>query len=322
MNDTHDHESSIDLPEVWKDAKECLDNAPSPSAEGQLASEFAESIALAVSEGEKMTTAESLLGQFARNSDIAKSTMVKEFEEELEALEAATEEDEDDGDGEVLKHSIDTLLESHLDELTIYKPSDASAKPRYSWAFGTGVRVETETEHLAPDSFCQCYHDASGAERNARTPDDLNGSWTEYVRDLISALQNDGEKVRVVPVEGVRTQAVQDLRDAVEGKPATTDLKTAAQQYRPYVNPDDPSVVQVPSAAIERILANFEDCSYNDLQIELDKREVRAGNVRQTQVARGMNVRFWLLDREWLDVEVEEGEQETAENGGDSRVEA
>lgn len=327
MAETPTDDPSIDPADLWSATKDQLDDLDDdPVAAGQLANEFAADLALAVHEGSATeTVADPLLKQFARGAGMKKSKVESQFESELEALEAeedeAKEESGGDDDGEALKHSITHLLEFRLKELTIYKPSDASAKPRYSWKFDTGVEVETETEHQAPNSFCQCYYDASGATKNAGKPDEdvVDGSWTDYIRDLVTRLQDEGEKVRVVPVVGVRTQAVEDLKDTVESKPATTDLQTAAQQYRPYVESEDADVVHVPSAVIERVLANFEDCSYNDLQIELDKRENLAGTVRPTQVGRGTDVRLWQLNREWLDIEVETPDSDDEDNGGDAR---
>jgi len=312
--DIINEDESIDLATLWDVTKRNLDDLdsdnPDPVQTGRLANDFAQVLAKAVY-GEWATDAEAdpLMKQFARNASMKKSAVEEQFTAAKQTLKEKEERKATEDDDKVLTRSISFLLNHMLDELVIYEPSDESVKMRYNWKFTNGVEVETETEHLGPNSFAQCYHDASGGRMNATVPN-LEGSWPEYIRDHVTTLRDEGEKVRVVPVEGLRTQAVEDLKDAIETKPATTDLRAAAQQYRAYIESADADVVQVPSGVVERVLSDYEDTSYNDLQIELDKRGHRAGNVRATQVGRGTNVRFWLLNSEWLNVELEEPEND------------
>jgi len=313
--DIINEDGSIDLATLWDVTKQDLDDLdsknPDPVQTGELANDFAQVLAKAVYGGWATDAeADPLMKQFARNASMKKSAVEEQFSAAKQTLKKKEErETAENDDDEPLSETITFLLKYRLNELVIYEPSDESVKMRYNWKFSTGVEVETGTEHLGPNSFAQCYHDASGGRLNATVPN-LEGSWPEYIRDYVTTLRDEGEKVRVVPVEGLRTQAVEDLKDAIETKPATTDLRAAAQQYRAYIESTDADVVQVPSGLVERVLSDYEDTSYNDLQIELDKRGHRAGNVRATQVGRGTNVRFWLLNREWLNIEVEEPEND------------
>lgn len=316
MSKTNDNPDGTALSEIWTETKEQLDDIDSedPIASGELANEFIPNLAEAVHVGQaNRTAAEPLLKQFARNVDIAKGVLDNKFEDELDRLE---EEDEGDleGDGDD-SPPLTELLQHHLEKLVLYVPSDASADTRYNWVFDNGVEVETESEHRAPDSFAQAYHDASGGRRNARNPD-IDGAWPEYMREFVKHLRNhEDEKVEVVPVEGTRTQVLEDLQNVIETTPATTDLQDASQQMRPFIVSPDADEVQVPSRVIERLLADFEDVSYTDLQIEMDKRGHRAGNVRATQTRQGTNVRLWRLNRDWLDVEVQEADTDGGNAG-------
>jgi len=314
-----DDDGGINLADLWSATKDNLDRIhDDPVKTGELANEFIPKLAEAVHDGgASKTEAEPLIKQFARNASIKKSVLDNQFEDEIDKLDESSVVG-NVGNPSGPDESIVHVLNSDLRHLTIYMPTDASAESRYYWEFQHDVEFETETEHLSTDSFCQKYHEATGGERNVVNPSGLDGSWTDYIRNLIAGLR-ESDKTSVVPVEGVRTQAVEDLKNTIENKPATTNLKDSAQQYRPFLVAEDADEVQVPSAIIERVISDFDGVDYNDLQIELDKLGHRSGNVRSTQVGPGVNVRLWRLDREWLDIDFEEGDEEDGETNGDDQ---
>ena len=309
-----DDDGGINLSSLWVETKDELDRIDDdPVKTGELANEFIPTLAEAVHDGDaSKTEAEPLIKQFARNASIKKSVLDNQFEDELDKLDDPLGQIDQNQDS---SETITYILHKDLQHLTIYVPTDASAESRYNWKFRHGVEFETQSEHLSSDTFCQKYHEATGGKRNAVNPDDLSGNWTDYIREFIKDLRDEGDRVTQVPVEGLRTQAVEDLKNTVENKPATTDIKEAAQQYRPFVVSEDADEVQVPSATIERIIADYDAVDYNDLQIELDKLGHRTGNVRSTQVTRGTNVRFWRLDRDWFDIELEGGDEDSETEG-------
>lgn len=332
MTDDTNTDDSIDPASYWMEVKQQLDDGASddPVRAANLADDFAYSLAKAYVSGDtSRTTIDSLLGAFARNTnDIKKSTLEGKFEDSKGVVQRnakrSPDADEDDGDPAPGADSnlgpIDHFLNDKLSKLVKYVPSDKSADARYVWQFRSpDIRVETTNEHLAINSFQEEIHVAAGSEHAVSGPHDLDCHWNVWIMQFIAACHESGS-VEARPIDGQRTHAVEDLQNQIENTPATTDIQTAVQQRRPYVESEDADELQVATSVIERVLADYENVSYQDLQVELDEREHRAGNVRSTQVARGQNVRFWRLNRNWLDIEVEPESDE--EGGGDGRESA
>lgn len=326
MTDDTNTDDSIDLASIWTEAKQQLDDSgDDPVVGGELGKEFTHNLAQAyVFEDAPMTTIDPLLTQFARNSDLKKSTLENEFEEFSREMQSpgSGEDDEDDAPGaDSNLGPIDHFLNEKLSKLVKYVPSDKSADARYVWQFRSpDIRVETTNEHLAINSFQEAIHVAAGSEHAVSGPQDLDCNWNVWVMQAIAACHQRGI-VEARQIDGERTHAVEDLQNQIENTPATTDLQTAVQQRRPYVESEDADEVEVATSVIERVLADYENVSYEELQVELDEREYRAGNVRSTQVARGQNVRFWRLNRDWLDIEVEsESDDEDDADSRESRI--
>ncbi|WP_312910156.1 hypothetical protein [Natronosalvus caseinilyticus] len=298
-----DNDSSSDIHNVWVEFKDRLDNVEdNPATTGKLASEFARNLATAhVYDGADSVVIDSLLGQFARNANVQKGKLEETYETYVETLEAEAEADKEenaDNDG-IVVISPDKLLTNHVAKVIKYCPTDASADARYLWVFEDGETMETKRQHLALNSFSDEAHDQLGRIVSDNTSDDCDLPWRTFVKLFIERHKEEREE------KGDRSYAVEDLRAVIEQRPATTEKDDAAMSSLPWVNEDEDGVLYVPSDIVQRVLIDYDTINARDLQVELDERGVKLGNVKQTSAA-GTLVRFWPLTRNFADVSLEE----------------
>jgi hypothetical protein len=308
-NDESTDDGSIDLSQYWEDVINQLEDADGdPVQTGRTADAFCEKLATAVdADDATKTTADAFLGRFAKLAGIKKSKVEQTYEDKLSDLRKP-EEKSDDGDDDDHSHRLGPLnffIQDHLSELIIYNPEDVSVDAKYVWQFkDPDIRVETEREHLASNTMQEAIFVASGSQYSADSTESLNENWMTWIMALVARCKSSG-MAETQPLDGERSEAVRSLKNQIENTPATMDLHEAVQQYRPHVESEESEEVIVPKPIIERVMSDFENVQYRDLQIELDERDYRARNNSNTTVGRGQTVSLWHFNRDWLDIEVD-----------------
>ena len=303
-----------DLTDWWIDFKKRAEDANDPVEQANLAEELTETVAATEHHNDPNPAFVSSVikeSSTASKLSISVSQLREMRDDRIADFEAS------DDDGAVQAQTIYELVRFHLDEIVVYTPTDVSAEAKYHWIFDNGIEVETEREHFAPGSMAEAVFAASGSETpvSSDTPDDL-GRWEDWIRGIIANADNRTDKITT----GRRTLAVEDLQSRVSGMTATSDLGDAVQRHQLHLNTEN-ETVEIPYDVIERVLREYETLNARDLQIEMDKRGIRLGTVRRTQMTSGVNVALWPVDQEWIGVdldwsEVQEEEDRTAEEIG------
>lgn len=326
MEDTNDNtdDSSTDLSTYWGDVTDKLEAADGdPVQTGLAADAFCDRLAHAVDKGEaSTTTADAFLGRFAKVAGIKKSKVEETYEDKLSDLRAPDVDPDDDDDAQ--GHNLGPVnfwMQDSLVELIIYDPEDVSVDAKYVWQFeDPDIRVETEREHLAPNTMQEAIFVASGSRYSVSSTENLSQNWTDWVFDFIASCKASG-MAETRELDGERSEAVRDLKNQIENTPATLSLTEAVQQYRPHVESEDADKVVVPKPIIERVLSDYENLEYRDLQVELDERDYRARNNTHETVGRGQSVALWHFNRGWLDLEVEIPEEDEDDDEADDGIE-
>jgi len=310
QDDTVDAQSknddSSDIHTVWVKFKDRLDDIEdNPAAEGNLAGEFAETLAKAYHNGDAdIVVIDRLLGQFARNADVKKSKLERTYESYVDNFASVEEEKDDENDSGPVVIPPDKLLQNHVEKVIKYVPTDASADARYIWVFDTGDTAETKYQHLATNHFSDEVYNQVGIIVDDSTSDDCELAWRKYVRIFIENHKEERTET------GDRTLAVEDLRAEIERRSATSVKDDAAMSSLPWVNEEeDEDILHVPSDLVQRVLVDYDTITARDLQVELDARDVKKGNVKQTSAA-GTLVRFWPLNIDFADVSINGGEDD------------
>lgn len=295
MNENHTYD---DVSNAWLSTRNKLTDVSTESEKVDIIEDFISDLAHGEVAGEiKEAVSNSLLTSLAKHEshDVGKriiNKMYKQAKEEAQLMSIRGIQSN--------PQAIDLvqLLTTELDRLIVTRSTDAHEETTYSWYFaGADVSIETQGHHRDPNQFARLYFDRTGT--HVRSPD-MDTPWFEWIQMFIQAyLEEHPENVKTN--YGPRTQAIDDLRDTLSSITAVTDPLVAYREDLIYLREVSSDTLLVPSHVIKRVLSVHEGVTERGLQIELgDARGHLNGNVKQTTLSDGSQVRWWRVDRHWV----------------------
>lgn len=266
------------------------------SAENDVAREFTDELATAVSKGLSSSQASAYCGQIAEAAAFYTKTDLKGLlDEALEAQREAT-------DG---RRPLDQLVEDDLEEVVIVTTSDARQSTLYRWHFEDGVMFETQSTkdgrtHFSWPEFRNEYFDAAHRDPAKPGPERRSGDdWRRFIVDIMN------ERAREIETRGPRTTALDSLRNFIRRSTAYDDIEHMVDFDGIRIDDDpedgDPEEIWIPNHDIKRICDASELDSVRALQVELDARGLtvdRVTGVSEQTFVHGNSCTYWVLDAE------------------------
>lgn len=259
--------------------------------EQEAATEFAESMAVAIQKGLAKAHARSTCGQF---SDASKYYTKSDL---ADLIEDAVDKWKNEQDS---RRPFDAVIDEDLDEVVIVRTTDAVQSTLYRWQFN-GASVETTATsegrtHFHWSDFRNEYFDAIGEDPAIPSKERRGGEeWREFIVDVVE------ERGREVTTRGPRSNAVDGLQNFIRRSIAYGDIKDMVERDGLHLDadPDDgPEELWIPNNDIKRICDEFELSSVRELQLELDARGYtvdRINGVSESTFVNNNKVTYWVV---------------------------
>lgn len=277
---------SEDLPELWEEIAEEINQSDNPSEEMNLAEEFLTAL-VAVEEEEGFVSSKDAWKTRVSEVTGSNKSSINDLYDHVYSNHLSGS-----GDDSMDKTPLNEFLETRVDQLYVIKSTDSNVDAKYQWHFEGGTTIETQREWKQPHLMRDVIYDELGVNLNEPSVDkyeDWVKTWMLEIREV--------EETR-----GSRTLAAEDLQSQVASYTAYTDRQRAAREEQCYVeSTDDYNVVEIPNTVVTRICDEHNLGNSATLHAEMKAMGALARSSKQTKHPDGTRSTWWCLNADWAE---------------------